>query len=255
MSVPTPPPEPADHELDAVVAHAALACEAPAAALALEEPGRLVLRARHGVQLQELPAPLTPPWPAGVTEPICAEDVRHVPELADHPLLACWPGARLFALAPLVDRQGSTHGALVVLDRRSRPLLAAQRDSLRFLAGHAAALLELRRKLRSFIRLVEALPERLYAFDRRGRCLYASLAGARALGLPPSQLIGHSLDELAAWNLAAARLRPLVERVFETGRPTIHREVAPSEAGVKAVELHVLLVPGVDAVVVQGRED
>jgi PAS domain S-box-containing protein len=95
-------------------------------------------------------------------------------------------------------------------------------------------------------------------FDRAGRCVYASPAGARVLGLEPGALVGKTWRELG---LAADVMEPFETKlgaVFATGQPSTSEIAAPSVQGIRTYEY--VLTPvraaegGVRAVVATVRD-
>jgi PAS domain S-box-containing protein len=208
LTVTDPSPDPDSDEL---VRYVARVCEAPVAVLALVGRSRLWFKSRLGLEVSEIPKF---PLPHDMET---IEDPARDPRGAGHPLLALVPGARFLAVAPL--REGQTEvGILAVLDRKARTLAADQADALRAGATQALALLKLRRRLRLLEALLEASPDRFFAFDPRGRYIYASERGARAMGLESAQMLGRTLQELEWDPSYTEEFYGMLRQALTTGR-------------------------------------
>jgi len=135
---------PADPDFDDIAALAARACGTPIALISLIDVDRQWFKARVGVAVEQLPRAMS----------ICAvamfaDEVFVVPDAladaryADHPLVTGGPRLRFYAGVPLHAADGQPAGTLCVMDHEPRRLTDAQTATLRNLARHAQARLEL----------------------------------------------------------------------------------------------------------------
>jgi PAS domain S-box-containing protein len=208
LTVTDPGPDP---ESDEIVRYVAGVCHAPSAVLALIGRRRVWFKCRLGVTVDEAPQFTVPADLEVVEEP--GSD----PERPRHPLLTLVPGAAFLAIAPL--RDGAVDlGVLAVFDRKPRTLAPHQVDALRFAATLLVGLLKVRRRVRLLETLVESTPDRFYAFDAGGRCLYASAGGARALGVEGAEMLGLTVQELEIHEDDRAHYQELIRLALSTGR-------------------------------------
>ncbi len=218
-----------DPELDELTRYVAYACNAPYAVLAVEARGKMWFKCRVGVDAAE--APLTELAP-GVE---VIEDSSRDPRASLHPLLAAVPDARFLAAAPLQDGP-ARFGTLAVLDRRPRSPAPHQLEALRVAAAQASALLQLRRRVRLLEALIESSPDQFYAFDPRGRCLFASERGASTMGLVPAQMVGRTWQEMGWDSGYAAQFQGMLRLVLDTGQLIEDARAVPTPAGVVHTE-------------------
>jgi PAS domain S-box-containing protein len=136
------PPEPAFDEL---VTIAAKTCGAPIALLSFVGERSLWLKARIGIDLDELPRDVALCAHTLVEESALeVEDLRRDPRFLDLPVVTSPPFIRFYTGVPIRTRDRVAIGALCVADRVPRVLTTDQRDLLRALARQAATLVELR---------------------------------------------------------------------------------------------------------------
>ena len=96
--------------------------------------------------------------------------------------------------------------------------------------------LQLWRRVRLLEGLIESSPDRFYAFDPRGRCLFASERAASATGLVPAQMVGRTWQELG-WDPGYAPLfQGMLRLVLETGELIEDARAVPTPAGVVHTE-------------------
>jgi PAS domain S-box-containing protein len=218
-----------DPELDELTRYVAYACNAPYAVLAVEARGKMWFKCRVGVDAAE--AALTELAP-GVE---VIEDSSRDPRASLHPLLAAVPDARFLAAAPLQDGP-ARFGTLAVLDRRPRSPAPHQLEALRVAAAQASALLQLRRRVRLLEALIESSPDQFYAFDPRGRCLFASERGASTMGLVPAQMVGRTWQEVGWDSGYAAQFQGMLRLALDTGQLIEDARAVPTPAGVVHTE-------------------
>jgi PAS domain S-box-containing protein len=178
-----------DAELDELVRYVARVCKAPIALLGLIGRTRLWFKSRLGIEAAEA-AKFALPLDLDVIE-----DANRDPRAPGNALLAVIPGARFLAMAPLRDGPIEL-GVFSILDRKPRTLAPHHADALRSAANLARGIVALRRRVRLLEALLESSPDRFYAFDGAGRCIYASEGGARAMGLEPASMVGRTWQEL-----------------------------------------------------------
>ncbi|HEX6699115.1 MAG TPA: PAS domain-containing protein [Gaiellaceae bacterium] len=184
------PPSAREHDFDDLAGLAAAVCDAPIASIALVDSDRVWLKARTGVEVDEIPRDLALSAEAMVTDDVfvvsdAANDERYR-ELAVSAL-----GVRFFACAPLVAPSGARLGAVCVLDQRPRELTAAQADALRAIARQAITQLELRR-----------LSQSEGAARRRFRMLVEQLRGVTYIeqfGTSSASYVSPQMEALVGW--------------------------------------------------------
>lgn len=136
------PPEPAFDELTRL---ATRLFEVPMAIIGLLDSDRLWFKSATGLDLQEISrSEALCAQALQASEAMLVDDMASEPDYADHPLVAGPPHIRFFACLPLVVRDGIALGAFCIMDTRPRHLTDGERKTLTALAGHAAALLDLR---------------------------------------------------------------------------------------------------------------
>ena len=208
LTVTDPSPDP---ESDELIRYVARVCNAPVALLALVGRSRLWFKSRLGLEISEAPKFALP------QDIEVIEDAAADPRSSGDPLLALVPGARFLAVAPLHEGQTEV-GVVAILDRTPRTLSAHQIDALRSAASQALGLLKLRRRVRLLEALLESSPDQFYAFDARGRYIYASERGARAMGLDSAQMLGRTWQDLG-WDPGyTAQFYGMLRLALTTGR-------------------------------------
>ncbi|MBX9400192.1 sensor domain-containing diguanylate cyclase [Lysobacter sp. BMK333-48F3] len=134
---------------DDLVRLAATLCDAPAAAIALVDNGRIWYKARHGfgeterVRSQSICSQLIAD--AEADRLLVIADTAEDPRFAGLGLRLDGRPLRFYAGAPLMSPDGYALGTLCVLDHRPHDLRAAQRDGVAVIARQVQHLFELRR--------------------------------------------------------------------------------------------------------------
>lgn len=201
-----------DAELDQLVRYVARVCNAPSAVLGLFGRTRLWFKSRLGIEASEAAKFALP------LDIEAIEDTTRDPRGSHHPLLALAAGARFLAIAPL--REGPVEvGALAILDRKPRTLAPHHTDALRFAAGVALGIVNLRRRLRLLDALLESSPDRFYAFDAGGRYIYASERGARAMGFDSARMLGRTWQEVGWDPEYGAQFQGMLRLALTSGQP------------------------------------
>lgn len=248
-------------EFDALVAAAALVCEAPISLVTLLDEGRQWFKANFGLPgVAESPRE-TAFCAHAVLDDALMEipDARLDPRFADNPAVTGEYSIRFYAGAPMRLVTGHLVGVLCVVDRRPRHLTEAQRAVLVQLSIAAARLLDGRYAVRvaresmaqvaeseaRFRTLSEGAPVGVFHADVDGAYTYTNPSWRETYGLDPEQSLGkgwmralHAVDRsrvLAAWQVAADGGLPF-DAEFRVTRPD--RSVR---------EVHVLARPLKDA--------
>jgi signal transduction histidine kinase/ActR/RegA family two-component response regulator len=149
---------PAEADFDDLTAIAAAVCGTPIALLTLVDRDRQWFKSRHGLDVAQ----------TGRDEAFCAHAILQaglfeVPDtgrdarFVDNPLVTGAPGIRSYAGMPLEAPDGRRLGTLCVIDRQPRALTPLQQDVLRRLARQAVAQLEVRRRARREVTLMQAV--------------------------------------------------------------------------------------------------
>jgi PAS domain S-box-containing protein len=240
-----------DAELDELTRYVARVCKAPAAILGLFGRTRLWFKSRLGVEASECPKFALP------RDVEVIEDAARDPRASGNPLLPLVAGARFVAMAPL--RDGNTDlGVLAILDRKARTLAPHHGDALRSAASLARGIVTLRRRARLVDGLLESSPDRFYAFDARGRCLYASERGARAMGLDSARMLGRTWEELGWDPEYQPQFQGMLRLALTTGRPIEDAREVSTAAGLVQMEYVFTPLRGLrgelDGVAVTARE-
>lgn len=92
--------------------------------------------------------------------------------------------------------------------------------------------------------VLAATPLHIYRYDAEGRYLYASPAGARALGLTPAQMTGRTWRELDLPAHIMERFEAQRERVMADGEPLYDEVVFPTVDGPRTYEYYITPVRG-----------
>jgi PAS domain S-box-containing protein len=132
-----------EQDFDDLAELAAAACATPVASIAFVDGHRLWLKARHGIDLSELPRKSS----------LTVEALRHADLFVVEDVLVeerhrasvvAALGFRFFAAVPLRSPEGYALGAVCVLDRQPRTLSPQQADALRAVGRQVMGLLRAR---------------------------------------------------------------------------------------------------------------
>ncbi len=223
------PPEPVYDNLARV---AAQLCETPMAALTLLDADRSWVRARHGIDINELPRGATfCEHVVAHEEPIVLADAQADPRFA----AAAARGVRAYAGVPLIGRDGLPLGALCVLDSRPRRLDEQVVEWLHLLAEQAVGHMELQRTdhraglAPAFHTEVRLRPERVRAALDAGELVpwfqpIVDLATGRACGAEALLRWEHPLHG----TIAPGAFLPMLEAtglILPTGREVLRRSL------------------------------
>ncbi len=172
---------PPEADFDDLVKLAAKLCGTPIALVTLVDAERQWFKARVGLELAETPRNQAFCAHA-ITAPdhlLVVPDARLDTRFVDNPLVTGDPNIRFYAGAPLTTTEGSTLGALCVIDRVPRELDADQLEVLRVLGRQVMLQLERRRQISALRELAaarEASEERANALAEEARRHARSLA-------------------------------------------------------------------------------
>jgi len=132
-----------DPVLDDLTRLAAQICETPVAAVSFIGADRIWIRSRVGMESNELSLGSLPCETTILGDTVYEiVDARHDPEYTPDGILLEGRGYRFYAGAPLTTPGGVSIGALLVLDRPSRALTAAQSSALSVLSRQVINRLE-----------------------------------------------------------------------------------------------------------------
>jgi PAS domain S-box-containing protein len=84
--------------------------------------------------------------------------------------------------------------------------------------------------------ILSATPDQIYVYDRDGKCLYASLAAARSLGLDRDEIVGKSWQNIGFPPQRTVPFDALLRDVFDTGRSLCGEASLPSISGLRSLE-------------------
>ena len=162
---------------DDAVTLAAAICDTPIAMISLIDERRQWLKAKVGVELDELPRELAF---CNVTiqkrELFIVPDARRDPCFAHSPLVTQRPCIVFYAGAPLITRDGYAIGTLNVMDRVPRVLTEQQLQALCVLAQQVADQLELRKSLAELERTIAQRDATQAQLQRANRLLEERVA-------------------------------------------------------------------------------
>ena len=237
---------------DDITRLAAQVCGAPIAAVSLIDAERQWFKSIQGLSGGETPRELA----------FCAHtilqanllvvpDAQADPRFADNPQVTGPPHIRFYAGVPLITEEGQALGSLCVIDRVPRTLTPDQATTLRLLARQVCSHLRAARRAaereqaeaalartHSVLRTVlESAPLILYAADADGTVTLSEGTGLAALGLKPSEAVGHSVFEFSGG---------VVENEANARR-ALAGEAVSYDARVNSVWLHTEIRPLLDA--------
>lgn len=156
---------PPEQAFDDIARLASMVCATPAAAVALIDRSRVWLKARLGVDVDEVPRPLSiSERVLNRHEPVVISETLADARDAGSPVRIEGRPMRFVAAAPLLAPDGHVLGTVCVGDHRPRMLSAQQREGLEVLARQTTHLLELRRyalEQRQLLSEREAVAERV----------------------------------------------------------------------------------------------
>ena len=218
-----------EHEFDALVRAAALACNVPISLIGLVDANRVWFKANIG-----LPGASENPREVALCAHAILEhdlfevtDTRCDPRFEHNALVTGEPRIRFYASATLRLSDGTHAGSLCVIDHQPRQLSAQQREVLSHLAAAAVQALESRRDMHEQLRAAQGLvdsearfkalsetsPLGVFATDAQGACTYTNAQWQAIYGLTLSQSLGNgwttTLDPadraavIAQWERAA----------------------------------------------------
>lgn len=222
---------PPERAFDDLTALAAQLCGAPMALVSMIDADRQWNKSRFGIDV----------CVSARETSFCAHTIRRaellvVPDttadarFATNPFVTGEPGIRFYAGAPLTTPDGHTLGALCVLDTTPRVLSEVQLDQLRVLARQVTAQLTLRRQaaeLEESRRVLDGVVTHsdspIYVKDLAGRFTLANPAVHTLFGLRPGSIVGRTMADLVAPDIAAAQDANDAE-VARTGIRTVFPE-------------------------------
>ena len=204
------------HFLNELTKLAAMICNAPMAALSLIDQKRHLLKATHGIKLNETSRDqaffvLTIP-DAAVFE---IEDARKNDRFRNLDLVCGKPGVVFFAGASITVLGGLHIGTLCVMDRKSRKLSQIQRQTLQGLAYQVSVLLQLTQKNAGLRTVAQQAQFGFLTIDRDLSIQSGSSKYCETIFKTPPQP-GQCLLDLLRFDKSRATLfRMAVQQIFE----------------------------------------
>jgi PAS domain S-box-containing protein len=220
---------PAESAFDDLAELAAEICRAPIAIITFVDEQRQWFKARIGLDASETSREIS-----FCGHAILGSDLLIVPDatkdkrFAQNPMVTGEPKIRFYAGAPLINPDGHALGTICVIDKAPRELSSAQQHSLRILARHVVALLELRRKAAQpeseTRRIVKGKYQKIFdnalvgifRTSPEGQYLEANPAIARILGYDSPQEVVNTLKEVGKQLYVDPNRRKVFRQVLES---------------------------------------
>ncbi|HEY8998317.1 MAG TPA: ATP-binding protein [Edaphobacter sp.] len=186
-----------DPVLNEIVRLTARTCEAPIALVSLVTSDCLLLKARFGVETQEVSLGGLPCEIAIQGDTVYElTDARLHPDFSPDGIVLEQELYPFYAAAPLCTSGGVNIGTLCILDRIPRRLTEAQTDALSILSRQVITRLEsngLNESEARYRQLVEGSLGMVFTHDMRGRLLSINSHGAEAVGRTAKEMVGSPL--------------------------------------------------------------
>ena len=219
---------------DSIAELAAKLTESPIALVSLVDTDRLWFKARHGLDMTEMPRDFSFCTYAIMTprEPLVVEDAETDPRFADNWVVTGDAHVRFYAGVPLVNPEGFPLGTLCVVDNKPHKMNDDQRHTLVKLAETVATTLELKRLMHMVHRLsmtdalteianraafIQALERSIAQHQRHGNSfalVYIDLDGFKAVNDTKGHTTGDQvLREVAATLSATTRCEDIAARI------------------------------------------
>jgi formate hydrogenlyase transcriptional activator len=176
-----------EQDFDGLARLAAALCAAPMALVSVVDADRVWFKARVGLDLADVPREgAFCAETVRIGDALVVADAREDARFSRHELAAA--GVRFYAGVPIASADGTTIGALSVLDREPRTLTPDQLDALRILSRQATGLLEWRRTASALreseelkTRIIDSSPDCIKVLGLDGRLLSMNQGGMAAL--------------------------------------------------------------------------
>ena len=173
-------------------------------AISLVDRDRQLIKASHGLKIQEIPRELS--FCAHTilsSEVLVVPDALRDPRFREIPLVKEPPRVRFYAGAPLRSADGVNLGSICVMDTVPRQMRAAQRSALKDLAGLVMEQIDLRlQDLRtvsaedSYRELFENAADIVYTHDLRGAITSINKAAERITGFGRAEVLGMNILDM-----------------------------------------------------------
>ncbi len=220
---------PAELIFDDLARLAASTTGTPVAMVSLLDESREWLKAKVGVDLEEVPRDVSLcEYAIERGEFVVVEDVLSLPKFAKNPLVAGSPHIRFLASAPLWTADGFALGSLSIADTKPHQITPEQENALRILARQTIAQIEMKRSLSEYNRgLAEfnLAQEVVRQSEAKYRGLYESSGDGiaifdmawRFVDANPSflKILGYGIEELREltnWNVTPTNWRETEEK-------------------------------------------
>ncbi|MGI4732186.1 MAG: EAL domain-containing protein [Janthinobacterium lividum] len=184
-------------EYDVIAAIAADRFDVPIALVNVADGDDVWMKARVGLDLCSAPKHVA--FCGHVLEtaqPLIVEDLAADSRFHDHPLVVGELGARFYAGAPLIGRDGEAFGTLCIIDRRPRTFGERERRALMLMAGQVierVELSELRQRERSAAVIDQTTTDAFITCDRHGRVNHWNAGAEALLGWPRNEVLGRPI--------------------------------------------------------------
>ncbi|MCX7984150.1 MAG: PAS domain S-box protein [Bacteroidetes bacterium] len=204
-------------EFDNIISLARIICQVPIAAVTFIEGEKLVLKAKSGLDIEEIP----------LSESLCSvtleekkivvvEDTLNDARFRTFPMVNKTPHIRFYAGVPLIGANGTILGTLCIADSKPSTLTPEKREGLELLSTFVVTQIELKKTLlelhrslgelkrleeellhqrEEYKRIVDSATEIIYECDSEGRITFFNPTAVHTLGFSEAELLGrHYLD-------------------------------------------------------------
>jgi len=210
----------------AEIARAVTGC--PIAGIALVDAERVWFKALTGWDLRQCARSEFFPAHKGDRGLLVVRDARNDECFGGLPAVTGPPHVRFYAGVPLTTSDGYFLGSLFVVDKHPRDLAEGQLFALGALARQVVALLELRRTLTSYHRVVDGAGHVVCHLDEDDRLLSVTPMWSQLTGYGVVRSLGQRLRDF---------VHPDDRDRFEEQLPKLHQEAAPPPMECRLVRL------------------
>ena len=198
----------ASAEYDVIAAIAADRFDVPIALVNIDDGDDVWMKARFGLDLCSAPKHIA--FCGHVLEsaqPLIVEDLLADPRFHDHPLVVGELGARFYAGAPLIGRNGTPFGTLCIIDRKPRTFGDRERRALTLMAGQVierVELSEMRQRERSAAVIDQTTTDAFITCDGLGQVTHWNAAAEALLGWTRAEAMGQPITFIIPHAMRAA---------------------------------------------------
>ncbi len=207
-----------EQEFDNLAQLAAEICNTPIALISLVDESRQWIKARVGIETQEIPRDYS-----FCNYTILDDEIFEVSNpLADsrfdkNPFVTGSAGIRFYAGVPLINKDGFRLGALCVMTPKHHQLNSYQRISIQILASAIMSLMELRRERKEAELYRTAIDETasVSLLDAGLNVLYANEWFCKMVGLKEVELIGKNNNEIKLADISTDQANSIFESIAD----------------------------------------